>query len=505
MTDTPERVYQQACDHARQSALLVAVQAALEWDERTMLPPPAAEYRAEQIAMVSGLVHKQWVEPRFGDWLAELAASPLAEAPYSDSGATIRELRRQRDRAVKLPQSLVEAIARAAVLGQNAWQEARRKADFQQFRPFLENMLALKRQQAEAIGYAQSPYDVLLDDYEPAALSTEVTQVLAALRNELAPLVAEIAQSGRQPDVSILVRCYAVGVQEQFGRATAARIGFDFNRGRLDPTTHPFCTTLGPHDCRITTRYNERHFNESFFGILHEAGHGIYEQGLRVDQYGLPLGQAVSLGVHESQSRLWENMVGRSLPFWEHLYPEAQRQFPEALGDVALRDFYFAANDVRSSLIRVEADEATYNLHIVIRFELEQALLLGDLSVGDLPGAWNEAYRKYLSIDPTDDAVGVLQDVHWSAGLIGYFPTYALGNLCAAQLFEKADDELGGLKALIAAGQFLPLRQWLGEKIHSQGQRYPAAELIRRVTGQPLSHRPLIAYLRAKFEPLYGL
>jgi carboxypeptidase Taq len=489
MNDKFEQTYRQACDHARQAAVFAAIQATLDWDERTMMPTPAAEYRAEQTAVISGVTHKQWVEPRFGDWLEELAGSPLAQDPYSDRGATIRELKRQRDRAAKLPQSLVEALARAAVLGQNAWQEARRKADFAQFRPYLDNMLALKRQQAAAIGYTESPYDALLDDYEPAALSSQVTQVLAGLRNELAPLVAEIRQSGRQADVAILARRYPVAVQEQFGREAAARIGFDFNRGRLDATVHPFCTTLGPHDCRITTRYNERHFNEAFFGILHEAGHGIYEQGLRSDEYGLPLGQAVSLGIHESQSRLWENMVGRSLPFWKYLYPEARRRFPEALSDVALQDF----------------DEATYNLHIVIRFELEQALVVDNLRVGDLPGAWNEACRKYLSIDPTDDAVGVLQDVHWSAGLIGYFPTYALGNLCAAQLFRKADQELGGLEALISSGQFLPLRQWLGEKIHAQGQRFPAAELIRRVTGEPLSHRPLIDYLRAKLGPLYGL
>jgi carboxypeptidase Taq len=317
-------------------------------------------------------------------------------------------------------------------------------------------------------------------------------------------LVQAIRESGRQPDVSILHRRFPPEAQQAFGRMAAARIGFDFDRGRLDVTAHPFCSGLGPSDCRITTRYDEHYFNDAFFGILHEAGHGIYEQGLRVDQYGLPLGEAVSLGLHESQSRLWENFVGRSLAFWQFFYPEAQRHFP-ALADVRLGDFHFAVNDVRSSLIRTEADEATYNLHILIRFELEQALLDGDLPLDDLPSAWNAKYEKYLGITPPDAAQGVLQDIHWGGGLIGYFPTYALGNLNAAQLFRQADADLGGLAEPFTRGDFQPLRQWLGEKIHRQVQRYSASELIRRVTGQPLSHVPLIDHLRQKLGPLYGI
>jgi carboxypeptidase Taq len=505
MAEDDARLYRQACDHNRQTALLGSIQAVLEWDERTMLPSSAAEYRAEQIVLLSGLGHQRQTDPRYGEWLGRLAASPLATDPYSDAGATIRELRRQYDRAVKLPQSLVEAIARAGVLGQHAWQEARRTARFSLFQPCLEEMLALKRQQAEALGYPQSPYDALLDEYEPGALASDLTRILAALGNELAPLVAEIHESGRRGDLSVLQRHFPPEAQEAFGRETAARIGFDFQRGRLDPTVHPFCTRLGPHDCRITTRYHPQHFNAAFFGILHEAGHALYEQGLSAQHFGLPLGSAVSLGIHESQSRLWENMVGRSFPFWQYLYGDAQRRFPESLGDVPRESFFFAVNDVRPSLIRVEADEATYNLHILIRFELEQALLTDDLRVADLPGAWNAAYQKYLSVEPRDDAGGVLQDVHWSAGLIGYFPTYALGNLAAAQFYAAADEELGGLDQKIAEGQFLPLREWLRDKVYSPGQRYPAGELIRRATGRPLSHQPLIQYLRAKLGPLYGL
>ena len=284
----------------------------------------------------------------------------------------------------------------------------------------------------------------------------------------------------------------------------AAAIGFDFDRGRLDVTHHPFCTEMGPDDTRITTRYDENFFPMAFFGILHEAGHGIYDQGLRGECYGTGPGEYLSLGFHESQSRMWENQVGRSRPFWNHMYSKAQQSF-ESLADVALDDFYFAINNVEPSLIRVEADEVTYNLHIIIRFELEQAFMSGDVSVDDLPGAWSEKYQHYLGISPPNDADGVMQDIHWSAGLIGYFPTYSLGNLYAAQLFDKADEELGGLHEQFARGEFQPLKDWLVEKIHKPGRCYSASQLIERVTGNPLSHHHLVNYLYGKLGPLYGV
>jgi carboxypeptidase Taq len=329
--------------------------------------------------------------------------------------------------------------------------------------------------------------------------------VLGELRDDLVALVDAIRGSSRRPDVSILERQFPLADQERFGREAARRIGFDFDRGRLDQTAHPFCSNLGPDDCRITTRFRDDSFGGACFSILHEAGHGIYEQGLRTDQFGLPLGTYTSLGIHESQSRMWENLVGRSRAYWEHLYPEAQRRFPAALAEVSLDDFYFAINDVRPSLIRVEADEATYNLHILIRFELEQALLSGDLSVADLPGVWSQKYRQYLGIEPANDADGVLQDIHWAGGAVGYFPTYSLGNLYASQFFAQADTDLGGLQPQFAQGEFGPLREWLREKIHREGQRYSASELVQLVTGQPLSHEPLIEHLRKKLGPLYDL
>ncbi len=505
MTDSHSSVLEQVQQHARETALLESAQQLLEWDERTYMPPEAGDYRAEQVAYLAGLIHQRHTDRRLGEWLAQLAESPLAADPHSDAGCTIRQLRREYDKKTKLPESLVKELTRLAVRGQQVWVAARKNDDFAAFAPVLEQMIALKQQEAEALGYTDCIYDALLDAYEPDEKTANVRRVLAALRDDLAPLVQAIAESDRSPHLEILERIYPVSAQETFGKEAAARIGFSFAAGRLDVTHHPFCTNLGPQDTRITTRYDERFFPSAFFGILHEAGHGIYDQGLPADHYGLPTGKYVSLGIHESQSRMWENMVGRSRAFWEFFYPSARKAFPDALEGASLDQFYFAINDVRPSLIRVEADEATYNLHIIIRFELEQDLIEGNLRVADLPGAWNEKYRQYLGIAPPHDADGVLQDVHWSAGLIGYFPTYSLGNLYAAQFFHQADQDLGGLEQRFALGQFLPLRDWLREKIHHPGQRYTAAELVQNITGRPLDHKPLIEYLRGKLGPLYGI
>jgi carboxypeptidase Taq len=505
MAHSTNEIYDQLVQHSREAAILTSVESLLSWDERTMMPDAAGPYRAEQMTLLAGMIHEKRTDRRVGDWLAELLASPLAADPHSTAGATIRELKRQYDKRVKLPQALVEELTRISVLGQQAWVSARANNDFGSFRPLLDKTFRLKREQAQALGFPERPYDALLDDFEPGALTSEVAKVLAALRERLVPLVAEIAASSRRANIDLLACHYPREAQEQFGQSAAAQIGFEFARGRLDVTAHPFCSGLGPHDCRITTRYDERYFPGAFFGILHEAGHGIYDQGLPAEHFGLPPGDAVSLGIHESQSRMWENLVGRSRPFWDYFYPQAQAAFPEALGGVPLDDFYFAVNDVRPSLIRVEADEATYNLHILIRFELEQALLDDHLPIAELPGAWNDKYRHYLGISPPNDAEGVLQDIHWSAGLVGYFPTYSLGNLYAAQFFAKADQDLGGLHRQFARGEFQPLREWLRDQIHRHGSCYTAPELVERVTGKPLSHEPLMQHLYGKFGPLYGL
>ncbi len=497
--------YNSLCEHVRETGYLVSTAALLEWDQQTKMPALASDYRSEQITHLAGLIHKRKTDPRVGEWLENLADSPLAEDPVSDSGATIRILKREYEKRIKLPATLVMELARAASVGQTQWVEARKKNDFKAFAPQLKKIIELKKSEAEAIGYAEVPYDALLDEYEPGAKTSEVAGILEALRQELVPLVAKIKASSYRAPVDVLTRNFPVDQQRHLGRIASERIGFDYRQGRLDVTHHPFCTEMGPQDCRITTRYDENFFNGSFFGTLHEAGHGIYEQGLRSEYYSLPPGKFCSLGIHESQSRLWENLVGRRKSFWQYLYPQAQSLFQEALGKVSLEDFYHAINHVEPSLIRVEADEATYNLHIIIRFELEQAIINGELDTDDLPEAWNEKYMRYLGIEAQEVSNGVLQDVHWSAGLVGYFPTYSLGNLYASQIFDAANAQLGDLDTMFQAGDFAPLKNWLNVEVHRSGQCLSGPQLGKRVTGVELSHEALMNHLQAKLVPIYGL
>ncbi len=497
--------YSELIRRVREAALLESCASVLGWDERTYMPRQGSAHRAEQMALLARLGHEMFTAPQVGELLAAVEGSSLVQDADGEAAANVREIRRQYDRQVKLSNELVEELARVTTRAQQVWQEARAASDFAAFAPWLEKVIKLERDKAQAIGYRTVAYDALLDEYEPGATTAEITQLFADLRADLTPLVAAIAGSGRKAPREILERDYPVEQQKQFAEAAAAAIGFDFTCGRLDPTTHPFCSGIGPGDCRLTTRYNPRHFSESFFGTLHEAGHGIYEQGLPAEHFGTPCGSACSLGIHESQSRLWENFVGRSRPFWEHFLPRARKLFPAALADVSVDDFYFAANDVRPSLIRVEADEATYNLHIIVRFELEQALVSGDLPPRDVPGAWDEKYQQALGIRPPNAAMGCLQDIHWSMGGLGYFPTYTLGNLYAAQFMEQARQDLPGLEDGFRKGEFGRLKDWLTEKVHRAGRRWPAAELCRRITGRPLSHRPLLDYLRGKYALLYRL
>lgn len=497
--------YQELIQRVKDANLLGSCASVLGWDERTYMPRNGSAHRAEQMALLARLTHEMTTAPRIGELLAQVEGTSVTSEADSVPAVNVREIRRTYDRAVKLPKELVEELARVTTRAQQAWQEARQANDFPAFRPWLEKIIQLKRQEADAVGYKTAPYDALLEEYEPGATAAEITRTFAALRADLVPLVAAIQASSRRPKISILEREYPVDRQAIFGQAAAAALGFDFAGGRLDTTTHPFCSGMGPGDCRITTRYNPRHFNDAFFGILHEAGHGIYDQGLDPEHFGTPMGMAVSLGIHESQSRLWENQVGRSRPFWEHFFPRARQVFLEALHDVTLDDFLFAINDVRPSFIRVEADEATYNMHIILRFELEQALIQGDLTPADVPGAWNEKFKQSFQLTPPTDALGCLQDIHWSMGGLGYFPTYTLGNLYGAQLMEQARQDLGDLDGDFRRGEFGRLKGWLNEKVHRPGMRWRAGELCRRVTGRPLSHQPLLAYLRRKYAPLYGI
>lgn len=499
-------LYQELVGRLKETSLLGSCVNVLGWDEQTYLPTQGAEHRSNQLGLLAGMIHDRATHPRVGELLGELGQRNDLGEPDSAPVVNVREARRYYDRATKLPKTLVEELSRVTSLGQQAWVKARKASDFAQFRPWLEKIVELKRQEARCIGFDGGvPYDALLDEYEPGMKVGDVQAVFTPLREALVKLVAAIAGAAKKPDVMILHRRFPVEAQRTFATDVAKRIGFDFEAGRLDVTAHPFCNGIGPGDCRLTTRYNENHFPEAFFGVLHEAGHGMYEQGLDRGAYGTPMGDSASLGIHESQSRMWENFVGRGRPFWSHFYPQAQAHFPDALGTVSLSDFYGAINDVRPSFIRVEADEVTYNLHIMLRFELEQPLISGDLNPADVPTVWTETFTRYFGIIPPDDRRGCLQDVHWSGGMLGYFPTYALGNMYAAQLYNAADRDLGGLDDQFAKGEFQPLKEWLNKNIHHKGKQYRPQRLVEMVTGEKLSPQPLIDHLWRKFGPLYGV
>ena len=498
------KAYSELVRHARELSLLQSCAAVLGWDQQTYMPDAGAGLRGDQLALLAKLAHERATAPRLGELLATCEATPFE--PGSIEAANVRELRHGYDRAVKLPARLVEERAQVTTAAQQAWQAARAADDFPQFRPHLDAVMRLKREEADAVGWTGHRYDALLDEYEPGCTAAELTPLFAGLTRDLAPLVQAVADGGK-PVPDVLGRDWPVDRQKLFAESAAAAVGFDFAAGRLDTTAHPFCSAFGPGDCRLTTRYNPRAFHEAFFGVLHEAGHGLYEQGLPAAHFGTPAGAYCSLGVHESQSRLWENQVGRGRPFWRHFFPRLKQAFPGATTGVSLDDWELAVNAVRPSLVRVEADEATYNLHVALRFELELALLDGSLAVADLPGAWAEKVKSYLGLAVPTDREGCLQDIHWSFGGVGYFPTYTLGNLLAAQLMRAATSQFGAdeLEASFAAGDFSPLLNWLRANVHAHGRRYRADELCERVTGVPLSPEPFLTGLREKLSRLYGV
>jgi carboxypeptidase Taq len=498
----PEAAYEELIQRTRESALLSSSAEILSWDEQVYMPPGGAEYRGQQLALLAGLHHERETDPRVGELLAAVEGSSLVSDLLSPAAVNVRELRRAYDRSTRLPRRLVEELAGLVPVAQQAWVSARQRADFATFNPWLEKMVALKRHEAQALGYENVAYDALLDEYEPGVRSEDLALLFDTLRQEVVPLVAELTYNAPKPKTAVLRREFPVERQRMFSEEVAATLGFDFQRGRLDTTVHPFFSSIGPGDCRITTRFSATNFCDSFFGVLHEVGHGLYEQGLDPEYYDTPMGESASLGIHESQARLWENAVGRSRAFWQHLLPRARRLFPEALQQVGLDEFHAAINHVEPSPLRVGADEATYDLHILIRFELEQALIAGDVSCSEIPTAWNEKYRHYLGIVPSNDAEGCLQDAHWSEGLIGYFPTYTLGNLYAAQLYESAVRAMPDLEKQFACGEFNGLLSWLRDQLYRQGHRFRAVMLIEHITGSAPSHRAFVASLRKKYAQL---
>jgi len=488
-----------------EAGILGSAGALLGWDELTYMPSAGAQTRAKQVSLISRMNHELFVAPKNGEMLEELSREKLED----DAAVNVREWLRMYRRKVRVPASLIQEMSHTAVLARQAWGEARRDNDYSRFLPHMQRTIDQRRRLAECLiggepQNAERMYDALLDEYEPYETTSDLKKMFGELKPELQKLMARVSRSGRSAPVEILRRDYPLDKQKAFSEMVAARLGFDFTAGRLDTTLHPFCCTIGPGDVRLTTRYARNDFGNCFFSVIHETGHGLYEQGLPAEHWCTPLGEAVSLGVHESQSRLWENAVCRGEGFWRCFYPMAQEAFPHALADVKMDDFALAINAIRPSLIRTEADEVSYNLHIIIRFELELALLWGDLSAADLPGEWNRRMNELLGQEVPDDSRGCLQDVHWSQGAFGYFPTYTLGNVNAAALMEAAGKELGDWRRSMEQGDFTPLLEWLRRNIHRHGQRYPARELVSRAVGQERSIKPLINHLQAKVNRWYA-
>jgi carboxypeptidase Taq len=488
--------YDALLKRARELALLGSTSSLLQWDQETFMPDRANAWRAEQLAHLAGLIHRLWTADEVGRWIAECEAEGLASD--SDAAVNVREWRRSYDRATKLPSALVEECSKTEALAHQAWVEARASSRFAVFEPLLERLIELARRKADLWGYPESPYDALLDAYEPGATTAEVHRLFEDLAPRLSALAAKgVRAQEAHPAPSLPPGPYPVAAQQAFNREVAAALGFDFQAGRIDTAAHPFCTGLGPRDCRLTTRYDETDFTSSLYGVMHEVGHGLYDQGLPEAHYGTPCGEAVSLGVHESQSRLWENHVGRSRTFWEHWFPRAVHHFPQ-LAASSPEALWRHVNRIERTFIRVEADEVTYDLHIILRFRIERRLMEGELEARDVPAYWNESFEQLLGLRVPDDARGCLQDIHWSMGGFGYFPTYTLGNLNAAMLMRAAVAALPGLEAELASGNYAGLRAWLKETIHAHGMRYRAGDLIERAVGAPVTPQAHLDHLRSK-------
>ncbi|MDH5245136.1 MAG: carboxypeptidase M32 [Betaproteobacteria bacterium] len=489
----------------REISDLRGAESVLGWDQATYMPPGGAEARGRQAALLGRLAHERLVDPAIGRLLDSLAPWADAQESDSDAAALVRVTRRDFDRATRVPSAFIQRLSEHTAASYHAWERARPANDFAAMRPLLETTVELSRELAAYhTGYAH-PFDALIDLAEDGMTVAAVRALFSELRTGLVPLIAAI-NARPQIDDRCLTGAFPEPAQQAFGEKAIRAFGYDYTRGRQDKTAHPFMIKLGRGDVRITTRYRTDNLSDGLFSTLHEAGHAMYEQGIDDGLDGTPLYTGTTSGVHESQSRLWENLVGRSLPFWRHWYAELRAAFPGALDDVDVDAFYRAINKVRPSLIRTEADEVTYNLHVMLRFDLELALLEGTLAVADLPEAWCARIQSDLGVSPPDDRDGALQDVHWYGGIVGgAFQSYTLGNIMSAQFFAAARRDLGDLDEQIGAGRYAPLHAWLRERIYRHGRKFTAPEIVRRATGQPLSIAPYLAYLNTKYGALYGL
>jgi len=509
----PVDSYERLVAKLKRAHYLGTVAGLLGWDEQVNLPPDSADQRAEQLALLAELHHAAASDPEIGTLLSELErhichslSDKLAGEADSlgvgeDVRVVVREARRDFDRVVKLPAEFVAEKARLASAAYHAWAAAKKNSDFAAFAPFLEKHLALAKQEAAYLGWGERAYDYAIDKHDPGMTAAKLTELFTELKAGLVPLVRRISASPVRARTDIF-KGFPVEEQRDFLREVTERLGFNYRRGRIDVSLHPFCEGSGA-DIRMTTRFDADNPLDSLFSSIHETGHGLYEQGLPLAAQGTPLGQNAGMGVHESQSRLWENQVSRSRAFWKFFEPRFREKFPAQLAAVSSEELYLAVNEVAPTLIRVDSDEVHYNLHILLRFELERRLFAGELAVSDLPTAWNSLSQELLGLTPPADKQGVLQDVHWSGGAFGYFPSYCLGNMMAAQLWFTVLKTHPDLETDFAKGDFSRLLGWLRSHIHEQGRRYETLELVRRVTGEELTPKYLLRYLQERYAPLY--
>lgn len=469
----------------------------LGWDEQTLLPEDSADQRQDQNATMAAVIHEAEIDPKIGELLDQLEKEPADPA----TAPILRDARTDYDRSTKLPASWVEQHARLCSEAYHAWAAARKANDFAAYAPYLQRHLDLAKEGAEHLGWGDRPYDLQIDFHDPGMDAATIDRLFSELKTELVPIVQQIIDSPTKARTDIF-KGFPVAEQKSFLEDVTAALGFNYKRGRIDISLHPFCSGNGA-DTRMTTRFDEDNPLDSLFSSIHETGHGMYEQGLPLDSLHNALGKAAGMGAHESQSRLWENQVSRSRSFWKHYEPKFREAFPKQLDGISSDELYLAINSVSKNPIRVDSDEVTYNLHIIIRFEIEKKLFSGELEVKDLPAYWNSQYKELLGITPKNDAEGVLQDVHWSGGAFGYFPSYCLGNMLAAQLWYTATDQLPGIEDDFARGDFSRLLNWLREKVHRHGARYHLMDLSQEATGQALSPKALIRYLKERYIPLY--
>ena len=478
--------------------------ALLGWDQQVYMPRGGSVDRGNMLETVAGLQHQMFTSSEIGDLLVELEPYAGMLDPDSDDACLIRRVGHDYHKETHIPVEWVKEFARMTTIAESAWEDAKETDDFEKFHPYLEKVVALRRAYADFFKPYEHIYDPLLDDFEPGMKTREVQEIFDRLRPQQVELLKEITA---KPEINddFMHLPYDKKAQMDFGVDVITRFGFDWNRGRQDESVHPFTTSFGIDDVRITTRFDPTRGASMLFSTMHEGGHALYEQGYPESFRRTPLADGASMAVHESQSRLWENIVGRSMPFLKFFYPRLVKGFPEQLGSFSLEEYYLAINKVEPSLIRVEADEATYNLHIMLRMELEIALMEGSVQVGDLPGLWKQKMEDYLGIRPPDDRQGVLQDVHWSGGSFGYFPTYALGNLISVQLWEKIQQDIPNLESQISQGEFGELLAWLRTNIHRHGAKFEPQELVKRVTGTTIRPEPYMHYLRGKYAEIYKL